>query len=206
MKRFLDIVLSSIALIVLSPLFFIISIIILIESNGGVFFRQTRVGKDNHDFSLLKFRSMKQNADQQGFLTVGANDLRITRFGNFLRKYKLDEFPQLINIIKGDMSIVGPRPEVRKFVNLYQNEQLNVLSVRPGLTDYASLHYINESELLATSENPEELYINEIMPHKIELNLQYIQNQSIKEDFTIIFKTLRSIGRQESSVPISKSL
>ena len=206
MKRFLDIVLSSIALIVLSPLFFIISIIILIESDGGVFFRQTRVGKDNHDFSLLKFRSMKQNADQQGFLTVGANDLRITRFGNFLRKYKLDEFPQLINIIKGDMSIVGPRPEVRKFVNLYQNEQLNVLSVRPGLTDYASLHYINESELLATSENPEELYINEIMPHKIELNLQYIQNQSIKEDFTIIFKTLRSIGRQESSVPISKSL
>lgn len=190
MKRILDIVFSTFAIIFFSPLLLLISFLIVIDSKGGVIYYQTRVGKNNTDFNLLKFRTMKINSDNHGLLTLGNRDPRITRVGYYLRKTKIDEFPQLINIIKGDMSIVGPRPEVRKYVNMYNDAQKKALSVRPGLTDYASLAYINESEILSTTNDPETVYITKIMPHKLELNLHYIQNQNLIEDFKIIFKTI----------------
>lgn len=193
MKRFLDVLLSVLVLIILSPLFIIIAIIIACESRGGVIYAQTRVGRYNKDFKLLKFRTMYTGSDQKGLITVGEHDARITPFGYFLRKSKLDEFPQLLNIIKGDMSIVGPRPEVRHYVDMYTEEQLKVLSVRPGLTDFASLVYIDENKLLENQENPEEFYIKEMMPRKLELNLKYIEQQSVKTDAVLIFKTLRAI-------------
>ena len=193
MKRFLDVLLSVLVLIILSPLFIIIAIIIACESRGGVIYAQTRVGRYNKDFKLLKFRTMYTGSDQKGLITVGEHDARITPFGYFLRKSKLDEFPQLLNIIKGDMSIVGPRPEVRHYVDMYTEEQLKVLSVRPGLTDFASLVYIDENKLLENQENPEEFYIKEMMPRKLELNLKYIEQQSVKTDAILIFKTLRAI-------------
>lgn len=193
MKRCFDIFAALTASLILLPFSILIAVAITLESKGGFIYKQKRVGKDNADFNLLKFRTMRINSDKNGLLTVGDNDNRITKIGYFLRKYKLDELPQLLNILVGDMSIVGPRPEVRKYVNLYNQEQLKVLSVRPGLTDYASLTYISESELLAESTNPEETYIKDIMPHKIKLGLQYINNQSLAEDTRIIFKTLFSI-------------
>ena len=196
MKRAFDIVSCTLAVLVLFPFGLIIALCIACGSKGGVFYRQMRVGKDNKDFKLLKFRTMRPNADQQGLLiTVGA-DSRITRIGGFLRKYKIDELPQLLNIIKGDMSVVGPRPEVRRYVEMYDERQRRVLTVRPGLTDYASLQYISESELLAESADPEKTYIEEIMPAKLELNLQYIEKQSLKEDLKLIFQTLFSIFRK----------
>ena len=193
MKRFLDVTLSILALITLSPLLVLFSLIIWLTSPGGVIYRQIRVGKDDRDFKLLKFRTMTANSDKQGLLTIGSRDPRITKFGYLLRKSKLDELPQLINIIRGDMSIVGPRPEVRKYVALYNEDQCKILSVRPGLTDYASLAYFNENDILTSAEDPEETYIKEIMPHKIELNLQYIKNQSTKEDLRIIGRTIALI-------------
>ena len=193
MKRFCDVVFSTIALIVLLPLCIKIVIVILIESRGGFIYTQKRVGKDNKDFNLYKFRTMKVGSDKKGLLTVGMNDLRITRFGHFLRKYKLDELPQLMNVIKGDMSIVGPRPEVRKYVDLYDENQRKIVNLKPGLTDYASLEYIHENELLAHMEDPEKVYIEEIMPHKIALSLSYAEKQSFKEDLKIIFRTLKKI-------------
>ncbi len=193
MKRFCDVTASLLVLLVISPFFMITAIIIMLESGGGFIYKQKRVGKDNKDFNLYKFRTMKIDSDKRGLLTVGMRDPRITRSGYFLRKYKLDEFPQLINIIKGSMSIVGPRPEVRKYVEFYDENQRKVLSVRPGLTDYASLKYINENELLANSDNPEKTYIEEIMPHKIDLNLEYIEKRSCKEDLKIIFLTIKKI-------------
>ena len=196
MKRLFDVLTCSLALILLLPLELAIALCIVSDSRGGVFYRQTRVGKNGNDFSLLKFRTMRPRADQNGpLITIGA-DNRITRCGHLLRKYKLDELPQLINIVKGDMSIVGPRPEVRKYVELYNERQRKVLSVRPGLTDYASLEYISESELLAQSSNPEKTYVDEIMPAKLELNLKYIENQSVKVDIKLIFKTLMAIVKK----------
>ena len=196
MKRAFDIVSCTLAVLVLFPFGLIIALCIVCGSKGGVFYRQTRVGRNGKDFKLLKFRTMRPNADQQGLLiTVGA-DSRITRIGGFLRKYKIDELPQLLNIIKGDMSVVGPRPEVRRYVELYDERQRRVLTVRPGLTDYASLQYISESELLAKSDDPEKTYIEEIMPAKLELNLQYIEKQSLGEDLSIIFKTIGKIIRK----------
>ena len=193
MKRIIDISLSAIALVVLSPLFLIISILIICSSRGNFIYTQTRVGKDNTDFTLLKFRTMRIDADKNGLLTIGSGDSRITLMGTFLRKYKIDEFPQLWNILIGDMHIVGPRPEVRKYVDLYSEEQKKILTIRPGLTDYASLEYIDESEILEKSEDPEKTYIEVILPHKIELNLQYLNNQSTKEDLKIIAGTLKKI-------------
>ena len=193
MKRFLDVILSALVLVILLPLFIIISIIIACESRGGVIYAQTRVGRYNKDFKLLKFRTMYTGSDQKGLITVGEHDSRITPFGYFLRKSKMDEFPQLLNIIKGDMSIVGPRPEVRHYVDMYTEEQMKVLSVRPGLTDFASLVYIDENKLLEDQENPEEFYIKEMMPRKLELNLKYIEQQSVKTDAILIFKTLKAI-------------
>lgn len=193
MKRLLDIICSLLALVVFSPLWIVIALAIVIESRGGVLYRQSRVGRNNRDFTLYKFRTMRTGSDKKGLLTVGDRDSRVTRVGYFLRKYKLDEFPQLINIIKGDMSIVGPRPEVRKYVDMYTPEQLKVLSVRPGLTDYASVRYVHESEILARSDNPEQTYIDEVMPAKLTLNMEYIQNQSLWEDVKLIFQTFAAI-------------
>ena len=196
MKRTFDIVSCTLAVLLLFPFGLLIALCIVCGSKGGVFYRQVRVGKDGKDFKLLKFRTMRPNADRQGLLITVGNDQRITRIGKFLRKYKIDELPQLLNIIKGDMSVVGPRPEVRQYVELYDERQRRVLTVRPGLTDYASLQYISESELLAKSNDPEKTYIEEIMPAKLELNLQYIDNQSLKEDFKLIFQTLFSIFKK----------
>ena len=193
MKRFLDIICSLLALVVFSPLWIVIALAIVLESRGGVLYRQERVGRNNRDFMLYKFRTMRTGSDKKGLLTVGDRDSRVTRVGYFLRKYKLDEFPQLVNIIKGDMSIVGPRPEVRKYVDMYTPEQMKVLSVRPGLTDYASVRYVHESEILARSDNPEQTYIDEVMPAKLALNLEYIQNQSLREDIKLIFQTFAAI-------------
>lgn len=192
MKRVFDIVSAGLVLILLMPFLLVISLLIVLDSKGGVFFAQVRVGKNEKHFSLLKFRTMRPASESKGQLTIG-KDPRITSVGRFLRKYKLDEIPQLINIIKGEMSVVGPRPEVPKYVAMYTNEQKKVLSVRPGLTDLASIEYINESDVLAKSSNPEETYINEIMPHKLALNLVYIEKQSLIYDFKLIFKTMKKI-------------
>ncbi len=194
-KRLFDIVVALIGLILLSPFFLIIWVIIVIDSKGGALYLQTRVGKQNKDFTLLKFRSMSVSSDKKGLLTIGARDSRITKAGYYLRKYKLDELPQIINVLIGDMSFVGPRPEVRKYVNLYNSEQLKVLEVRPGITDLASIKYINENEVLAQSNNPEELYINEIMPQKLLINIKYIQSRTFSKDLVIIFLTIFKIFR-----------
>ena len=193
MKRFFDILLSLLVLLCGLPFGLIIALAILLDSKGKVIYKQNRVGKDNVDFMLYKYRTMCENADHGGLLTVGDHDMRVTRVGAFLRKYKIDEFPQFLNILKGEMSVVGPRPEVRKYVNLYTPEQMRVLSVRPGLTDYASIRYVDENALLAKSENPEKAYIEEIMPDKLKLNLQYIDERSLWVDAKIVLKTLGAI-------------
>lgn len=195
-KRAFDIIACMTAGLVLSPLCLCIGLAIACGSKGGAFYRQIRVGRNGKEFKLLKFRTMRQDADKTGGLITIGEDHRVTRVGKFLRKYKLDELPQFLNIIKGDMSIVGPRPEVPKYVALYDERQRHVLSVRPGLTDYASIEYISESELLAQSPDPDKTYIEEIMPAKLELNLKYIENQSITEDLRLILKTLSSIVRK----------
>lgn len=193
MKRIIDIFASAFMLILLFPFGLVIALLIACDSRGGVFYRQSRVGRYNRDFTLYKFRTMRTDADRLGLLTVGARDPRVTRVGYYLRKYKIDELPQLLNILSGDMSFVGPRPEVRKYVNLYNNEQKKVLSVRPGLTDYASIAYINENEILEKANDKEQTYINEIMPEKIKLNMKFIQNPSLYQYFKIIFLTIKSI-------------
>lgn len=163
------------------------------DSRGPVFYRQLRVGRGGRDFYLYKFRSMYLDADKKGLITVGGRDPRVTPSGYYIRKYKLDEFPQLINVLKGDMSLVGPRPEVRKYVDMYTPEQLHVLDVRPGITDMASIQYSNENELLAAVDNPEEYYIRVIMPDKLRMNLEYVQNHSLLYDLRLIFKTISKI-------------
>ena len=195
MKRLFDITASLIGIIILLPVLLLISLAVAINSGFPVLYKQTRVGKNNHDFKVLKFRTMFPNSDEKGLLTVGGRDPRITEVGYFLRKYKLDEFPQLINVLFGTMSLVGPRPEVRKYVDMYTEEQKKVLLVQPGITDYASLEYINENELLAKSQNPEETYIKEVMPAKLNLNLKYIDKESLGTDLKLIFKTLGKIFR-----------
>lgn len=193
-KRLFDLLFSFLGMVVLSPLFLIVSLFIISDSKGGVFYCQKRVGKNNKDFNLIKFRTMMTGADNKGLLTIGEQDQRITKTGRWLRKYKLDELPQLINILKGEMSFVGPRPEVRKYVELYSPEQAIVLSVRPGLTDYASLEYINENQVLSNFSDPEKAYVEIIMPAKLLLNLKYISEQGMITDLEIIFKTLRKIA------------
>ena len=195
MIRFFDFLFSLFGLIVLSPFFLLISLCIVLDSRGGVFYRQSRVGKDGKDFKLYKFRSMRTGADKRGLITVGEKDSRITRAGYFLRKYKLDELPQLINVLKGEMSLVGPRPEVRKYVDLYTPEQRKVLSVMPGITDYASIEYVDENRILGGAADPDKVYVEEILPDKIRYNMKYIENRSLKEYFKIIFLTFYSIIR-----------
>ena len=195
MIRFFDFLFSLLGLIVLSPVFLLISLYIVLDSRGGVFYRQSRVGKDGKDFKLYKFRSMRTGADKRGLITVGEKDSRITRVGYFLRKYKLDELPQLINVLKGEMSLVGPRPEVRKYVDLYTPEQRKVLSVVPGITDYASIEYVDENRILGGAADPDKVYVEEILPDKIRYNMKYIENRSLKEYFKIILLTFYSIVR-----------
>ncbi len=193
MKRLFDIFFSFWGLFFLCPWLILIALLIVTDSKGGVFYRQIRVGKNNNDFRIFKFRTMRPDSDKKGLLTVGAKDNRITKIGYFLRKYKLDELPQLINVLIGDMSFVGPRPEVRKYVNLYNSEQVQVLNVQPGITDYASIEYSNENEILAKSDNPEKTYIDEVMPAKLKLNMKYINEAGITTDIKIIFSTIRKI-------------
>ncbi|MFT6747231.1 MAG: lipopolysaccharide/colanic/teichoic acid biosynthesis glycosyltransferase [Glaciecola sp.] len=193
MKRLIDITLASIGLLLLLPFGVIIAAFVLFGSKGPVFYIQQRVGLRNMDFGLLKFRSMQTGSDKKGLLTVGNSDSRITKTGKFLRKYKLDELPQLINVLFGDMSLVGPRPEVRKYVDMYDEQQRKVLSVRPGITDYASLEYIDEDAVLGNSPEPELTYINTLMPAKLKLNLKYVQEQSTWVDIKLIFATIKKI-------------
>lgn len=195
MIRFCDIVFSAIGLLLFSPLFLIVYILIRCESKGGGFYCQQRVGKDGRMFGLYKFRSMRTGSDKKGLITVGGHDSRITRMGYFIRKYKIDELPQLWNVLKGDMSLVGPRPEVKKYVDLYTEEQRRVLSVRPGITDYASIEYVDENEILGNAEDPDRVYVEEIMPAKIKLNMRYIENRNLNEYFKIIGLTFINILR-----------
>lgn len=193
MIRLFDILFSVLGLILLSPIFIVLYIIIRTGSKGGAFYVQERIGKDGKPFMLYKFRTMHVGADSEGLLTIGKDDNRITRVGYFLRKTKIDELPQLLNVLKGDMSLVGPRPEVRKYVDLYTEEQRKVLSVRPGITDYASIEYVNENELLSKASDPDRVYIEEVMPDKIKLNMKYLEHYTMQEYFRIIFLTLKSL-------------
>lgn len=190
MKRFLDIIFSGLGLICLSPLFVFLALWVKLDSPGPVFYRQVRVGRNNRDFKLYKFRSMRVDSDKKGLITIGGHDPRVTQSGYYIRKYKLDEFPQLINVFLGDMSLVGPRPEVRKYVDMYTDEQMHVLDVRPGITDMASIYYRNENELLEKANNPEKYYREVIMQDKLRINLEYVRNHSVIRDFRMILKTL----------------
>lgn len=193
MKRCFDIILSSLGLLILSPLFMFVAIWIKLDSPGPVFYRQVRVGRYNKDFRIFKFRSMRMGADKGSLVTIGGRDPRITRSGYFIRKFKIDELPQLINVLIGDMSLVGPRPEVRHYVNFWTPEQMHVLDVRPGITDPASIKFRNENELLAKAEDPEKFYIEVIMQEKITLYLDYVNKHSIWYDIILIFKTFKAI-------------
>jgi lipopolysaccharide/colanic/teichoic acid biosynthesis glycosyltransferase len=193
MKRLFDMVFSLALIIVLLPVGIVVSIWIVLDDFGSPFFVQQRVGLGGKNFGLLKFRSMRKNAESKGQLTVGMKDNRITRSGYFIRKYKIDELPQLVNVFLGEMSVVGPRPEVPKYVSLYNEEQQNVLSIKPGITDFASIEYVRENELLSASSDPEKTYIEEIMPAKLELNLKYLREQSFLTDMKIILQTIKAI-------------
>jgi lipopolysaccharide/colanic/teichoic acid biosynthesis glycosyltransferase len=195
LKRTFDILASVFGLMLLSPVFLAVALWIKADSRGPVFYRQVRVGRCNRDFRLFKFRSMKVHSDSKGLLTVGGNDARITRAGYYIRKYKLDELPQLINVLIGDMSFVGPRPEVRRYVDLYTSEQMHVLDVRPGITDMASIKYRNENDLLAKADNPEDYYIKVIMPDKLRINLEYVRSHTMWSDLKLIFSTFAAIAR-----------
>jgi lipopolysaccharide/colanic/teichoic acid biosynthesis glycosyltransferase len=188
--RCFDVLFAFLGIVILLPFFIVIALLIKLTSAGPILFKQNRVGKKNIDFKLFKFRTMQINAESKGQLTVGGRDSRITNVGYFLRKFKLDELPQLFNVLNGTMSLVGPRPEVRKFVNFYTVEQQKVLLVLPGITDFASIEFRNENELLANATNPEQYYIEVIMPKKIDLNKQFIENRTLKNYFSILFTTV----------------
>ncbi len=192
-KRVFDLLLSLLLLLLFFPVFVFIALLIKLDSRGTIFYLQSRVGKSNADFKIYKFRTMHPDADKRGLLTVGGRDPRVTRVGYFLRRYKLDELPQFINVLKGDMSFVGPRPEVRKYVDLYTPSQLKVLDVKPGITDFASIEFSNENELLSTAADPESYYIKNIMPAKLELNLKYIHNPGLFTDLKIMWLTFLKI-------------
>ena len=193
MKRLFDIIASGLGLLILSPLFLVVAVWVKLDSPGPVFYKQIRVGRNNKDFFLYKFRSMRVGSDKKGLITVGGHDPRVTRSGYYIRKYKLDEFPQLINVFKGEMSLVGPRPEVRKYVDLYTPEQMHVLDVRPGITDLASIRYRNENELLEHASDPEQYYRDVVMQDKLRINLEYVRNHSFLGDIRLIFNTFIAI-------------
>ncbi len=190
LKRGFDILFSLSAILLLLPVFIVVAFLIKIDSKGSVFYIQKRVGRFRKGFLLYKFRTMFTNSHKIGLLTVGDKDNRITKIGYFLRKYKIDELPQFINVLKGDMSIVGPRPEVEKYVSFYNSEQLNILNIKPGITDEASIVYRNESEILSKHLEPEKFYIHNLLPNKIAIGLKYIENQSFLNDLKIILKTI----------------
>lgn len=196
MKRIFDILGSGFGLLVLSPLFLILAIWIKLDSKGPVFYRQVRVGRHNKDFRIFKFRSMRVGSDKGSLVTIGGRDPRVTRSGYFIRKFKLDEFPQLINVFVGDMSLVGPRPEVRHYVDFWTPEQMHVLDVRPGITDPASIKFRNENELLEKAEDPERYYIDVIMQDKIKLYLEYVEKHNFFYDLGLIFKTFWVIMKE----------
>ena len=195
MKRLFDIAVSFITLLIFLPCGIIISLFIILESKGGAFYIQQRVGRNGNPFGLYKFRTMRKDADKSGKLTVGMRDQRITKIGYFLRKTKLDEFPQFLNVLIGQMSIVGPRPEVQEYVDHYTKVQREILSVRPGITDYASLEYYHENELLGESNDPQKTYLEEIMPAKIKLNQKYLERPTVGHDIQIMWKTFLKIIR-----------
>lgn len=195
MKRIFDILASGCGLLILSPLFLVLAIWIKLDSKGPVFYRQVRVGKDSKDFRIYKFRSMHTDADKSSLITIGGRDPRVTYSGYYIRKYKLDELAQLINVFIGDMSLVGPRPEVRRYVDMYTPEQMKVLEVKPGITDYASIEYIDENMLLEKSSDPHKTYIEEVMPAKLALNMKYIKKPTLFEYFKLIFMTVFKIVR-----------
>ncbi|MDD6642129.1 MAG: sugar transferase [Bacteroidales bacterium] len=193
MKRLFDVVASGVGLLLLSPLFLLVAIWIKLDSPGPVFYRQVRVGRYNRDFRIFKFRSMRVGADKGSLVTIGGRDPRVTRSGYFIRKFKVDELPQLINVFIGDMSLVGPRPEVRHYVDYWTKDQLHVLDVRPGITDPASIKFRNENELLEKAEDPEKYYIEVIMQEKLRLYLEYVENHSFWYDIKLIFQTFVAI-------------
>ena len=196
MKRLFDIVASGFGLLVLSPVFLVLAIWIKLDSKGPVFYRQVRVGRGNKDFRIFKFRSMRIGSDKGSLVTIGERDPRVTCSGYYIRKYKLDELPQLINVFAGDMSLVGPRPEVRHYVNFWNKDQMHVLDVRPGITDPASIKFRNENDLMEKAENPEDYYINVIMQEKIRLYLEYVQNANFWYDLKLIFQTFLVIVKE----------
>ncbi len=196
MKRIFDIIVSGLGLIVLSPLFLILAIWIKLDSKGPVFYRQVRVGRHNKDFRIFKFRSMRVGADKGSLVTIGGHDPRITRSGYFIRKFKFDELPQLINVFIGEMSLVGPRPEVRHYVDYWTLEQMHVLDVRPGITDPASIKFRNENELMEKAEDPEKYYIEVIMQEKLRLYMEYVNRHSFLGDIGLIIKTFWVIVKE----------
>lgn len=193
MKRLFDIIASGLGLIALSPVFAVLAIWIKADSKGPVFYRQVRVGRGNKDFRLFKFRSMRPDSDKLGLITIGGHDPRVTRSGYYIRKYKLDELPQLINVFIGDMSLVGPRPEVRKYVDMYTSEQMRVLSVRPGITSLASIRYRNENDILAGADDPDRCYVERVMPDKLSIDLEYVDKATLWNDIKLIFSTFKEI-------------
>lgn len=194
MKRLLDVLFSLSGLILLSPLIIYSAIRVKMDTTGKVFYKQKRVGKHGREFYLYKFRTMHANSDKVDLLTYGGDDPRITPFGSFLRKYKLDELPQLFNVLRGDMSIVGPRPEVKRYTDLYTAEQRKILNVRPGITDIASIRFIDENNLLAAQPDPEKYYIEQIMPEKIRLNQSFISSPTLFNYLRIIALTIKKIA------------
>jgi lipopolysaccharide/colanic/teichoic acid biosynthesis glycosyltransferase len=193
LKRCFDLLVSVIMSVILFPVLMVLALGVKFSSAGPVFYMQERIGKNLHPFRIFKFRTMFMDADNKGLITVGGRDPRVTSFGYFLRKYKLDELPQLFNVIFGEMSLVGPRPEVKRYVDMYSKEQLKVLDVKPGITDYASIEYSNENEILGKASDPEKMYIEEIMPAKLRLNLKYVQEKNFFVDLKIIFRTVLKI-------------
>ena len=196
MKRLLDIVASGLGILFLSPFLILIAIWIKLDSPGPIFYRQVRVGRHNKDFKIFKFRSMRVGADKGSLVTIGGRDPRVTRSGYYIRKFKIDVLPQLINVFLGDMSLVGPRPEVRHYVNYWTPEQMHVLDVRPGITDPASIKFRNENELMEKAEDPEKYYIEVIMQEKIRLYLEYVHNASFWYDIKLIFLTFWTIVKE----------
>lgn len=194
-KRIIDIAVSSLGLLFLAPFFLLLAVITVVDSSGPVFYLQERVGKGGSPFKLFKFRTMHVGSDKHAAITVGERDSRITTAGYWLRKFKIDELPQLINVLKGEMTLVGPRPELKKFVDLYSADQLKVIAVKPGITDPASIQFRSENKLLEGKSDPIDYYIREIMPVKLEINLRYIENQSFWLDIKIMFQTIRAIFR-----------
>lgn len=199
MIKIFDFFFSCLGLILLLPFFLLIALFVKISSSGAVLYKQSRIGLNGVEFNVFKFRTMRMNSDKLGLITVGGHDPRVTPIGYYLRKYKLDELPQLINVLIGDMSLVGPRPEVKKYVDLYNHEQSKVLTIRPGITDWASIYYRDENVILGQSSDPEKDYIEKVMPDKLKYNLIYIENYGPVEYFKIIFSTLWHIV-----VPIKK--